>query len=206
MLSSTAEDGEIEVRISGGMKAVVWSDCFQVVMLFLSMFAVLLKGTADIGGFGVVWSRNSDAGRIQLFNWNMDPTERYTVWSTVIGAAFLHTAVSGANQLQVQRYLTVSTVRQAINMLWINLVGWTVIVMLTVYAGLLIFAQYYDCDPLKNNNCISRRETRGVSALLLKELAAEDIEETRRCLKMTPENVNALLAIVSPKGACSRGH
>nr|CAD7266889.1 unnamed protein product [Timema shepardi] len=36
-------------------------------------------------------------------------------------------------------------------MLWINLVGWTVIVMLTVYAGLLIFAQYYDCDPLRNN-------------------------------------------------------
>nr|CAD7446196.1 unnamed protein product [Timema bartmani] len=36
-------------------------------------------------------------------------------------------------------------------MLWINVVGWTVIVMLTVYAGLLIFAQYYDCDPLKSN-------------------------------------------------------
>nr|CAD7263334.1 unnamed protein product [Timema shepardi] len=98
----------------GGMKAVVWSDCFQVVMLFLSMFAVLIKGTADIGGFGVVWSRNSDAGRVQFFNWNMDPTERYTVWSTVIGAAFLHSAVYGANQLQVQRYLTVPTVRQAI--------------------------------------------------------------------------------------------
>lgn len=33
-------------------------------------------------------------------------------------------------------------------MLWINAVGWTFVVLLTVYAGMLIFAQYYDCDPL----------------------------------------------------------
>jgi len=34
------------------------------------------------------------------------------------------------------------------SMLWINAVGWTFVVVLTVYAGMLIFAQYYDCDPL----------------------------------------------------------
>jgi solute carrier family 5 (sodium-coupled monocarboxylate transporter), member 8/12 len=33
-------------------------------------------------------------------------------------------------------------------MLWINAVGWTFVVLLTVYAGMLIFAQYFDCDPL----------------------------------------------------------
>jgi len=33
-------------------------------------------------------------------------------------------------------------------MIWINTFGWTAVVLLTVYAGMLIFARYYDCDPL----------------------------------------------------------
>jgi hypothetical protein len=41
-------------------------------------------------------------------------------------------------------------------MIWINTAGWTLVVILTVYAGMLIFAHYYDCDPLSsgvsNNN------------------------------------------------------
>lgn len=78
----------------------------------------------------------------------MDPTERYSVWSSFIGAAVLHMAVYGANQLQVQRYLTVSSIAQARQMLWINCAGWTVVVLLTVYAGMLIFAKYASCDPI----------------------------------------------------------
>ncbi|XP_049805974.1 sodium-coupled monocarboxylate transporter 1-like isoform X1 [Schistocerca nitens] len=132
----------------GGIKAVVWTDCFQVFVLFISMIAVLTKGTIDIGGPEVVWMRNAKAGRTEFFNWNFDPTERYTVWSCLIGAGFLHNTVYGANQLQVQRYLTVKTVNKARQMMWINVVGWTAIVFLTVYAGMLIFARYHDCDPI----------------------------------------------------------
>ncbi|KAJ4439382.1 hypothetical protein ANN_07504 [Periplaneta americana] len=132
----------------GGMKAVVWTDCFQVVVLYTSMLAVLVKGTMDIGGITTVWERNLQSGRSNFFNWDVDPTERYTVWGTLFGVAFLHISIYGANQLQVQRYRTVATIGQARRMLWINTFGWTVVVLMTVYAGMLIFARYYDCDPL----------------------------------------------------------
>ncbi|XP_059478941.1 sodium-coupled monocarboxylate transporter 1-like [Neocloeon triangulifer] len=132
----------------GGMKAVVWTDTFQVLVLYSSMLAILYKGTADLGGFSVVWERNAAANRTQFFNFDMDPTERYTFWGSLVGAAFLHCAVYGVNQLQVQRYLTVPTVEAARRMLWINAFGWTFVVAITVYAGMLIFAQYFDCDPL----------------------------------------------------------
>jgi len=33
-------------------------------------------------------------------------------------------------------------------MIWINTFGWTTVVILTVYTGMLIFARYYKCDPL----------------------------------------------------------
>ncbi|PSN39975.1 hypothetical protein C0J52_13378 [Blattella germanica] len=132
----------------GGMKAVVWTDCFQVLILYSSMLAVLIKGTLDIGGISTVWERNLKTGRSDFFNWDFDPTERYTLWASFIGAGVLHISVYGANQLQVQRYRTVATVGQARKMMWINTFGWTIVVVLTVYAGMLIFARYYDCDPL----------------------------------------------------------
>jgi hypothetical protein len=51
------------------MKAVVWTDCFQVMILYSSMFAVLVKGTIDIGGLATVWERNSQSGRSDFFKY-----------------------------------------------------------------------------------------------------------------------------------------
>jgi Na+/proline symporter len=51
------------------MKAVVWTDCFQVLILYTSMFAVLVKGTIDIGGIDAVWERNLQSGRSDFFKY-----------------------------------------------------------------------------------------------------------------------------------------
>jgi Na+/proline symporter len=51
------------------MKAVVWTDCFQVLILYSSMFAVLVKGTIDIGGVATVWERNNQSGRSDFFKY-----------------------------------------------------------------------------------------------------------------------------------------
>ncbi|KAG8222829.1 hypothetical protein J437_LFUL005035, partial [Ladona fulva] len=139
---------QVTSAYEGGMKAVVWTDTFQVVILYGSMIAVLVKGTIDIGGISTVWERNEASGRNIFFNWNPDPTDRYSVWSVVLGVGCLHVGTYGANQLQVQRYLSVATVAQARTMLWINAAGWTLVSLLTVYAGMLIYAAYFDCDPL----------------------------------------------------------
>jgi hypothetical protein len=40
---------------------------------------------------------------------------------------------------------------------------------------------------------IGRRDSRGASALLLKELADEDVNEYKICLRITPEKCDALL-------------
>jgi len=51
----------------GGMKAVVWTDTFQVIVLYSSMVAILVKGTFDLGGVGVVWERNAAMNRTDFF-------------------------------------------------------------------------------------------------------------------------------------------
>lgn len=50
----------------GGLKAVVWTDVVQLVMMFGAIFLVMIKGTYDVGGIGFVWEKATESGRIEL--------------------------------------------------------------------------------------------------------------------------------------------
>ena len=43
------------------MKAVVWTDVFQLFFMFLSVIIMVLLSTTEAGGAGVVWDRNYQA-------------------------------------------------------------------------------------------------------------------------------------------------
>lgn len=49
------------------MKAVIWTDTFQILVLYTAVTAILIKGTIDVGGFGTVWSRNAENSRGNFF-------------------------------------------------------------------------------------------------------------------------------------------
>lgn len=49
----------------GGIKAVIYTDVVQSLMMFGAMFLVIIKGTFDVGGLGIVIDRNIDSGRIE---------------------------------------------------------------------------------------------------------------------------------------------
>ena len=49
------------------MKAVVWTDFLQGVVMVVASIAVIILGVIHVGGFDVVWQRNMDGGRIQVF-------------------------------------------------------------------------------------------------------------------------------------------
>ena len=51
----------------GGIKAVMWTDTFQGAVMFGSFLAVIIKGNFDACGAKVVWDRNYQSGRIELF-------------------------------------------------------------------------------------------------------------------------------------------
>ncbi|GBO31786.1 hypothetical protein AVEN_6140-1 [Araneus ventricosus] len=53
----------------GGIKAVVWTDFFQALMMYGSILVIVVKGTIDLGGFDVVWQRNFEGERIEFWRW-----------------------------------------------------------------------------------------------------------------------------------------
>ena len=82
--------------------------------MFGSFLAIIIKGNNDVGGASIVWDRNYESGRIELFNFTADPRMRHTVWSLLIGGYFTWVSIYGINQTQVQRYLTVKKMSQAV--------------------------------------------------------------------------------------------
>ena len=54
----------------GGLRAVIWTDLFQALVMFVSLFFIIIKGVVDVGGFGNVWEINSNGGRLNFFDFN----------------------------------------------------------------------------------------------------------------------------------------
>ncbi|XP_031776578.1 sodium-coupled monocarboxylate transporter 2 [Apis florea] len=51
----------------GGLKAVVWTDAIQTIVMFGGVIVIAVIGTNQVGGFSEVWKRNRDTDRIQFF-------------------------------------------------------------------------------------------------------------------------------------------
>ena len=79
---------------------------------------------------------------------SFDPTVRHTVWSMTFGFFFQWLSTYGVNQSQVQRYLSVPSVKTAKRSLFYNLIGLWFILVLGLAIGLVIFAKYHFCDPV----------------------------------------------------------
>ncbi|CAK9832019.1 Sodium-coupled monocarboxylate transporter 2 [Anthophora retusa] len=132
----------------GGLKAVVWTDAIQTIVMFGGVITVAVLGTNRVGGFGQVWKRNYDTDRIQFFDMDLDPTTRHTFWSVVIGNYLNWLASCSVNQAMVQRCLAMPNLKKANVTVGIMAIGIMSIVSLSCYTGIVIFATFYDCDPI----------------------------------------------------------
>ncbi|XP_075211398.1 putative sodium-dependent multivitamin transporter [Lycorma delicatula] len=140
----------------GGMKAVIATDIFQMVLMFLAIFIIIFTAVFEKNGFGPVWNIAKDHGRIKIFDFDPDPTVRHSFWSLVIGGGWTYLALSTVNQTQMQRFMTLKDLKSAILTLYMSLPIVICLSLSTAFSGLAIFSKYYDCDPIK-----SKRISRG---------------------------------------------
>uniref|UniRef100_T1JCV0 Sodium-dependent multivitamin transporter n=1 Tax=Strigamia maritima TaxID=126957 RepID=T1JCV0_STRMM len=132
----------------GGMKAVLWTDLFQALLMFAAVFTVIIAGLVEFKGFSAIWDIADRGKRIEFFNFNPDPTVRHTVWTQMFGGIFVYTSLYGVNQAQIQRLMTVKTLKKSQTALFLNWPILTVLSLTTSFSGLVIYAKYHDCDPL----------------------------------------------------------
>ncbi|XP_050302091.1 sodium-coupled monocarboxylate transporter 1-like [Anthonomus grandis grandis] len=132
----------------GGLKAVVWTDTIQTLIMFTALVITVVIGTIKVGGISEVWQRNIDGERIEFFNMDINPTVRHSFWTVTIGNLFYWLASCSINQAMVQRCLAMPTLRSARITIWILVVGLWILVSMCCYMGLVIYAYYHKCDPV----------------------------------------------------------
>ncbi|XP_039566876.1 sodium-dependent multivitamin transporter isoform X1 [Passer montanus] len=97
----------------GGLKAVIWTDVFQTLVMLAGQVAVIVVGAWRVGGMARVWRVAEQQGKIAGIDLDPNPLERHTFWSLSVGGVFMMLSLYGVNQAQVQRYLCARSERQA---------------------------------------------------------------------------------------------
>jgi SSS family solute:Na+ symporter len=110
----------------GGIKAVVWTDLIQAVLMFSSvLFAIVLLLRSIPGGWGTVKTNLGGFSNVRLFQtgWNSSLPfglalkamleEPYTIFAAFIGSTLLTMATHGTDQDMVQRMLTAPNPRKS---------------------------------------------------------------------------------------------
>lgn len=131
----------------GGIKAVVWTDVVQGIIMVISVVLVGVLGVIRTGGWDSVIENASLGGRLTL-DFRLDPRLRATVWSAFFGGLFMWTGHIGLNQSCVQRIVSLPTFGQAKKALIIAGLGMFIIMAVNCFTGIIMFARYYGCDPM----------------------------------------------------------
>ena len=133
----------------GGMKAVIWTDVMQLIVLFGGQLIIVIVAVSKIsGGLSGVWETALADGRMDL-SVDFSLSERINLWAVLIAAGFMHLVQMATDQVSVQRYLTAGSLAQAKRSLWIKL--WFILPVLVIFygTGLVLYAFYKEVgDPL----------------------------------------------------------
>ncbi|ERL93958.1 hypothetical protein D910_11244 [Dendroctonus ponderosae] len=133
----------------GGMKAVLMTDVFQSLLMFLGVFSIIGSAVVAHGGFTNIWKIAEEGNRTNIWNFDPDPTVRHSWFSLVLGGGVLYLSLYGVNQTQIQRYLTVRDLKKAQRALWLNWPIFCSLGVATSFCGLAIYSKYHNCDPVK---------------------------------------------------------
>ena len=168
--------------VSGGAKAVAYTQKLQLIIVFTGLFiaayicvsllpdGIGISKALEIGGkmgkMNVITTGFTDKG----FNWS----DRYNIFSGLIGGFFLALSYFGTDQSQVGRYLTASSDKESKMGLLMNGIVKVPMQFLILLIGILVFTFYqfnpspllFNTLPVEKARNTEYRET--IDALVLK--------------------------------------
>lgn len=127
----------------GGMKAVIWGDTIQMLILFSGLIIMLGVAIYLLKENGGVLA-NIDTSRLEIINFsklglnNADGSDTYGFWPMLLGGFFLYVSYYGTDQTQAQRTLSASSLKTVQQTLMVNGLFRFPVVLIYCIMGLLI--------------------------------------------------------------------
>ncbi|XP_069125718.1 sodium-coupled monocarboxylate transporter 1-like [Argopecten irradians] len=136
---------------TGGMKAVVWSNVFQFLVVFAGIFSIIIQSTIEVGSIQSVWKTAYEGNRLGLPFTSPNPTVRHSYWTLIIGS-FISLTCQLPMQTTTQRICSVPTRKDARKVVMVSAVTTVVNFLLSCSVGIFAYAFFYKtkCDPLKS--------------------------------------------------------
>jgi len=139
--------------VVGGLRAVIVTDVLQMALVLGGLVlaaALMLNGLPAGANLSGVLDLASASGRTQLLDWSFEPSEKYTVWSGLLGGTFLFLAYFGCDQSQVQRLLAARSLTDGRRALLLNALAKIPLQLFVLFVGVLLFGalQFDDEQPL----------------------------------------------------------
>jgi SSS family transporter len=161
----------------GGVQAVTWTDVKTMTLIVGGLVAIIVAalvglpdGVSVSDGFAVAAS----TGRLRSFDFSFDITNQYTFWSGTIAALFLFCSYFGADQSQVQRYLTARSVDAARQSLLMSAYWKIPLQVIVLLVGVLVFVFYtFNPGPLIFSTDADSRLKSGSASQAYSELESE---------------------------------
>ncbi|TVP75234.1 MAG: sodium:solute symporter [Puniceicoccaceae bacterium] len=98
----------IVYTVSGGTRTVTLTQKYQMLIILAGMaiaFGYLIAGLPKAVSFSDALYLANFHDRLEAISYATDPSERYTLWTGLLGGTFLALSYFGTDQTQVQRYL-----------------------------------------------------------------------------------------------------
>ncbi|MBP6303097.1 MAG: sodium:solute symporter [Bacteroidia bacterium] len=141
----------IVYTISGGAKAVAYTQMQQLFIVFIGMFLagyMIVHLLPDGIGFSDALHVAGKMGKLNIIETKIDVTDsawwkdKYNIWSGVIGGFFLALSYFGTDQSQVGRYLTAKDMKESRMGLLMNGLVKVPMQFLILLIGALLFTFY----------------------------------------------------------------
>lgn len=139
--------------VSGGTKAVTQTHKHQMTIIFLGLFVAfgyLLYYLQAKTTLSTIIELASQNGMLNAAEFQFDLSDRYNMWSGIIGGSFLALSYFGTDQSQVQRYLSGKSLKEIRVGLYFNAVLKIPLQFFILFIGVLVFWFYTAYDKPLN--------------------------------------------------------
>ncbi|KAL3101244.1 hypothetical protein niasHT_028000 [Heterodera trifolii] len=134
---------------AGGIRAVIWTDTLQAGFIYGGLAVIIVRGTAQAGGLTNVLAINQQTGRLwSAFRVHPSLLQYNNLWVAMFGGILQWTCIYGLNQMAMQRYCSMPSLRHARVVLSLTMPANLLIQLMIGYIGLLMAAYFDQCNPL----------------------------------------------------------
>ena len=121
------------------------------------------------------------SNKIQILDFSFDLSNRYTVWTGILGGTFLMLSYFGTDQSQVQRYLSGKSVRESQLGLIFNGLLKVPMQFFILLIGVMVFIFYqFNASPLNFNPAVNEEVLKSEYITEYQELEAAHVEIENR--------------------------